>query len=500
MKHLLCTAAVCLGLAAVPQSARISADPWFEISSPSFRFWAEANDGATRTLVWQLEQIRHVAKSLWPWLKVDLPKSLVVLAVKDEPAMRMLAPQYWEVKDGVRPASVWVSAPDQHYLAIRTNIRIRDDVMVNPHITAYFSYASLVFSSSFTKRQPPWLQHGLASVLSNTLVRQDDVVVGAAIPWHLETLRGKRVPLRQLLTVTSSSLQTGKADDRRYFDAQSWAFVHYLMFGDEGARAAKLNAFVASLERGDPADAAFAAAIGAIDDHEQTFMTYVHRNLYSAVRIKADLSVDRDRFPARQMSLSESAVAKACFHVAMRRPAEARALIDEAAKADPASPGPVVAEALMLDHGGNRDAARIAYTRGIELGTTNAYALYRAAILSRRGADARAMVQVEKNLAKAVEVSPSFAAAHAALAEVRADLQRPQSTIVSHMHKAVALEPANPWHRLAAARVLARLNAPEEARKAAQSALERASEDASVRTEAERILALLKATGGSHQP
>jgi predicted Zn-dependent protease len=68
------------------------------------------------------------------------------------------------------------------------------------------------------------------------------------------------------------------------------------------------------------------------------------------------------------------------------------------------------------------------------------------------------------------------------------------------MHKAVALEPANPWHRLAAARVLARLNAPEEARKAAQSALERASEDASVRTEAERILALLKAPGGSHQP
>jgi Tfp pilus assembly protein PilF len=125
--------------------------------------------------------------------------------------------------------------------------------------------------------------------------------------------------------------------------------------------------------------------------------------------------------------------------------------------------------------------------------------LYRAAILSWRGAHPGTLGQVEKNLAKAVELGPSFAAAHAALAEIRTHLQRPQSTIVSHMQKAVALEPANPWHRLVAARVLARLNVPEEARKAAQSAIERAPGNATVRAEAERVLELLKATGGSQR-
>ena len=109
-------------------------------------------------------------------MKVDLPKPLVVLAVKNEGGMRAIAPQYWEVKDGVRPASVWVSAPDQHYLAIRTNLSTRDDVMVNPHISAYFSYANLVLAASFGSRPPAWLSRGLSGVLSNTLVRQDDVV------------------------------------------------------------------------------------------------------------------------------------------------------------------------------------------------------------------------------------------------------------------------------------------------------------------------------------
>jgi len=136
----------------------------------------------------------------------------------------------------------------------------------------------------------------------------------------------------------------------------------------------------------------------------------------------------------------------------------------------------------------------------VELGTTNPYALYRAAILSWRGADESTMAQVEKQLTKAVEVNPLFAAAHAALAEVRAELQRPQSTIVTHMHKAVSLEPSSPWHRLAAARVLARLNAIDDARKAAESALALADDNASVRREAERILGMLKARSGREHP
>lgn len=476
----------------VPHPVHAQSEKWFEIESPNFTVWANANDGSTRTLVWQLEQIRNVAKNLWPWMKVDLPRPLAIIALKDERSMRALAPKYWEVRGGVRPSSVWVSAPDAHYIAIRTDLNQRDDVMVNPHTSAYFSYANLVFTSSFAGTLPLWLSRGLSGVVSNTLVRERDVVVGAVIPWHLERLRERRLPLRQMLATTRDSPEFRSENGLQYFDAQSWAFVHYLMFGEKGVHAPKLNAFVAALDRGDAPEAAFTAAIGSIDDYERAFSNYVNRSLYPAVRVNADMGVDRARFPARQMTASEGALARASFHVAMRTTAEARAAIDEAAKSDPNSAGVSALEALMLDQEGNRDAAMAAYSRAIERGTTNPYALYRWAVLNWNGSDAPPLEAMEKHLARAVELNPNFAAAHASLAEVRVVLKRPQSVIVPPMQKAVALEPSNPWHRLAAARVLTRLNARDEARKAAESAMRLADDDARARQEAERILSMLR--------
>lgn len=494
MKHAFLTALVCLALGSSPLGREsAAADNWFEIKSANFTVWANANDGNTRTVIWQLEQMRHVAKHLWPWMKVDLPKPLVILAVKDEQSLRALVPQYWEVKGGVRPGSVWVTAPDQNYIAIRTDMRSRDDVMVNPHTSVYFSYANLVMTSSFEHLLPLWVSRGLSGVLSNTLVRQDDVVVGAVIPWHLEQLRRRRMPLKQMLAADRTWPGFGKSAEMEQFDAQSWAFVHFLMFSDRGVHAPKLNAFASAIAAGQPADSAFAASIGNVDEYEHAFTNYVNRNLYSAGRFKVDVGVDRERFPARPMTPAESAIARASFHVAMRRTAEARALLDEALKLEPKAAGAFAVDGLMLDQGGNAEGARAAYARAVELGTTNTFALYRWAMLEWRAGGPSSMEPVEQALARAVELNPLYAAAHAALAEARAVLKRPSPSIVTHMHKAVALEPSSPWHRLTGARVLIRLNTPDEARKAAESALKLADDDPSVRAEAERILAFLRA-------
>lgn len=490
MRHLILAAAACALTAPAP--ARAAAADWHELKTGHFTIWAEADDGATRTLAWQLEQVRHVATTLWPWMKVDLPKPLVVIAVRNEAGMRAIAPRYWEVKNGVRPASVWVSAPDHHYLAIRTDLRSRDDVMVNPHTSAYFSYANLVLASTFGPRAPAWLLRGLAGVLSNTLVREDDLVVGAAIPWHLETLRARPQPLKGILGDTAGGVRTRTDEGLRQFDAQAWAFVHYLMFSEEGRNAPKLNAFVGRIEQGQPADEAFAVAIGDIGAYERAFANYVNRSLFSAARIGLDVNLDRARFPARKMAPVETAVAKASFHVALGRTVEARALIDQASALDPSSPLPVALEALMLERGGNVEGANAAYEKAVTLGTRNGYVLYRAAMLKRRGAGRDGLPDVESRLAKAVEVNPLFASAHAALAEVRAELARPQASIVPHMQKAVALEPSSPWHRIVAARILGRLGALAEARSAAESALKLADDDAAAKAEADRLLARFK--------
>ena len=216
-----------------------SADsPWIQMKSAHFEVISNASEGSTRSVTWQLEQIRAVISALWPWARVDLAQPLSVIAVKDENSMQALAPAFWERKTDVRPASVSVGGANRPYLAIRADLRGDDRALLNPYITAYQSYATLVIQASMAHPFPLWLSRGLSGVISNTIVRENAISIGPAIPWHLQRLRGgSRLPLSDVLAVTYSSAELSDGERLNRFDAQSWALVHFLMFGNEGSAA-----------------------------------------------------------------------------------------------------------------------------------------------------------------------------------------------------------------------------------------------------------------------
>ena len=101
-------------LAAWAGGGLIAADQWIEMKSAHFTVVSNAGERNTRRLVWQLEQVRSATAALFSWARPDLNKPLSVIALKDENSMRALAPQYWEERRSIRPASVWVTGPDQH--------------------------------------------------------------------------------------------------------------------------------------------------------------------------------------------------------------------------------------------------------------------------------------------------------------------------------------------------------------------------------------------------
>lgn len=474
--------------------ARAAADTWYEIKSPHFTVWSDANDGNTRTLVWQLEQVRSAVKALYPWVRVDLGKPMRVLAVRREQGMKQLVPRYWEMEGSVRPHSVWVTGADQHYIAIRSDVRGDNRAMVNPHTSVYFSYLHLVIGSSFARPLPMWFARGLAGVLSNTIVQDNQIFLGPPIPWHLELLRDRRrLPLRQLVGLERGSPEVPSNEELQRFDAQSWAFVHLLMFGDGGAHQARLNRFAALINAGHAPDVAFEEAIGRPEDYEASFNNYFNRSVFSSLKARVDAEVTRERFEARALTPAEASGGLALFHVAMGRVSDARAMIVEARKLNPKSPDAVLAEALMLDRAGSAADARAAYDQALALGSANPYAHYRAAIM-RWGPNTplEALQQMDANLARAVALNPLFAAAHASLADVRSALERPSVDVVPHFVRAIELEPSNVWHRLAAARSLIRLKMLGDARKALDAAVELAGDDASARAEAKRLLELLE--------
>jgi hypothetical protein len=434
-----------------------SADPpWILMKSAHFEVISNASEGSTRNVTWQLEQIRAVVSALWPWARVDLTQPLGVIAVRDENSMRALAPEFWERKADVRPASVWVGAANRPYLAIRADLRGDDRTLLNPYITAYHSYAALVIQSSMAHPFPIWLSRGLAGVISNTIVRENAISIGPAIPWHLQRLRGgSRLPLSEVLAVTYNSAELGDADRLNRFDAQSWALVHYLMFGNEGQRRSQLDRLMALINGGEDPAAALKETIGNIQDLEGPLKVYVEQVLFPMMKASADLSVKREAFAVRPMPPTESRSARAAFHVAMRRPVEARTLIDEARKADPSAPWSYSAEGLLFDRDDKPEEARKAFAAATERESTDAYTYYRLARLELRGnPDRDRLTQVEQHAKRATELNNRFASAYSLLAEARSALDPKTDGATPLVRRAIALEPLEPGHRLAGARVL----------------------------------------------
>jgi hypothetical protein len=487
---------LCLFLAA--PAAASAADQWNELKTAHFTVMSNASDGSTRALAWQLEQVRSTTRTLWSWAKVDLNKPLMVIAAKDENTLRALAPAFWEGRGRSRPASVWVSGPDRHYLAIRTNLDVESQGNINPHITAYFSYINLVMMQSLSADLPLWLSRGLTGVLSNTLIKDDHIILGAPIPWHLEALRDRpRTMLPKLLTLTRQSPALSREEGAESFDAQTWAFVHFLMFGDQGARADKLNEFAQAVSAGKDAAAAFREALGTPESFEASFRTYFERQMFPVRRINIDLTVEREKLPIARMPPAESAATRALFHVAMQRPAEARAAIAEARALDAKAPGSHEAEGLLLDRENKDSDAKLALAKAVEAGSTSSYTLYRLASLTwSPGADQDTLKQIEGYLAKATALNARDAHAYSWLGEIRAVLGvgEPAGLVL----RAITLEPDEAVHRLRAAFVLARLRRFDEAAAQARAGQTLARTD-SERNRAQQLLDMIakaKAAGG----
>jgi tetratricopeptide (TPR) repeat protein len=445
---------------------------WSEINTGHFTVWSSADDGSARTLAWQFEQIRSVVKTMWPWAQVDLTKPMLIFVVKDEAAMKTMVPEFWERRGATHPASVWVTGRDRHYMVIRADVRGQDTDVLNPHTTAYYGYTNLVLEESFDHELPLWFSRGLSGVLSNTIIHDTTVKVGPPIPWHLAALRAeRRFHLARLLKVDRKSPEYLQGGQLETFDAEAWAFVHMLMFGNDGAYRPKLDTFMRMMRAGKEPEAAFAETFGDPAQYEMPFVTYITRAIYSYARGETDSAVKREKFALRPLGVAESAAGRAAFQVAMGREAEARALIAAGRQADPNEPGTYVAEGLLFDRAGDPDQAQAAFARAVTLDSKDFYAHYRlGSLLWRSPVSGTALREIEAHYSHAIALNTRSADAYSAVAEARSAQGRPEEDTVPFVLRAVSLEPAAAYHHVVAAKVYLRANKLDEAEREVRKA------------------------------
>lgn len=454
-------AVIALATTALPAQAQRA---WLEVSGPHVTVVSDAGEAQARHVAWQFEQVREALARMFPWVRVDGPVPLLVIGARNEASMRALAPEFWERGTASSLVSVSQRGRDRNFVLVRADVRGDDREGVNPWQSAYWAYTATALRETDTAL-PAWLVRGLSSVLSNTLVRDAEVQVGRVLPQHLQQLRTRsRRPLKDL--VGEAFGRDPSLDELEALDAQAWAFVHFLAFGEKGAHAKLLDAYVnAVLSGADPATS-LASTVGDVSRFETPFAGYLERGIYGYARVEIAARITREGFAVREVPAGESAAVRAAFRVAMQRPADARVLLAEADKAGPEGIGDEV-RALLAEAEGAGEIAPL-FERAVARPTATWYAPFRlATLLPTTGTEA--LERIEPLLAQATARNPQADGAWAFLAEVQAALGRGEVALEA-VQRAIRLRPASSPYRVSLARVLQRLDRLPEALKAAGSA------------------------------
>ncbi len=455
-------------LVSVWTSAPSAARSWVSASGPHFAVLSDINEKTARDWVLQLEALRLAVGTVFPWAHVDLDKPVAVFVVADGGGFNTLVPQFAE--RGIQNApSLLINGPDRYYLAVRADLRGQNKVGINPYQGAYGSYLANVFQGALRGNVPPWLSWGLTRVMSNTLVTASGIEVGRLPPTRLRRMQsGFRMPLKDMLALPG--IAGLGPDEWTSFDAEATTFIHYLMFGEDRARRPQLDRFIAELLDGNSAAMVFDNIFGDLGALARGYQSYYVRTLIPYERLELDLKGAAAAITARDLSAAEVAAARASFLNAESRPVDARAQIQSAHDADPALAAAYDAEGVLWDRARNAEQARAAFTRAIELGSTQFFTYYRLATMAPGGPPSRErLAQRTAWLQRAAQLNPAFPPALHALANLTLTAGR-RDEAVQIAERAVKIDQRRVDSRMMLARILWSVGRKNDARSAARAA------------------------------
>ncbi len=452
---------------------------WTEVRSPNFIVVTDAGEKQGRRVAEQFEQFRDTFRRALPRARVDMGKPLIILATKNEKGLRELLPEYWERKGGVRPAGVFLSGDEKLYVALRTDVYGE-----SPYGIIYHEYVHALVDLNF-ETIPLWLNEGLAEFYANTVLASKQVGLGRPDTNSILLLQQEKLlPFEVLFAADHDSPHYNERNRASIFYAQSWALVHYLTFADWKAENPRLSQYMAHLlNKVEPVEAA-RQAFGDLKALEKQLSSYVRRGEFSYLKGKASGDIDEKSFPMRALTQAESAAVRGDFHARRNRSAEARALLEEALRLEPANAQAHESLGVLELRQNNMDAAMVWFDKAAQLDSRSYLTQYFAAMLTvRKGLGSGHTSAAEARLLRAIELNPQFAPAHSTLANLYQFRDETLAQALHHAKRAAELEPGEQMHRINVGNVLLRMKRADEALALAHSAM------ASAKSERDRFAA-----------
>lgn len=244
MKQRTARAFIALSLVLFTAYAVAAKETWTSIKSKNFTVVGNAGEGEMRKVTLRLEQFRQAVSRLFSNAKIETRVPTTVVIFKSHGSFKPFKPKY-KGKTRENVGGYFINGGDMNYIVLTTETHPG----TSPYEIIFHEYEHFILANNM-RRAPAWLHEGLAEFVSTLETSDNDqkVRLGTPIAHHVYALRQNNpIPLKTFFTVDHLSPQYNENDKVGIFYAQSWALIHYLMLGNDGARRPQLTRFINGL-------------------------------------------------------------------------------------------------------------------------------------------------------------------------------------------------------------------------------------------------------------
>ncbi len=462
------TAGLLWALVSAPVNAA-AAESWHEVKLPGefFTVVTEAGEKEGVRVLFQLAQFDKSLKQRFPWIR--LPQGadphLLIFATPDAALVASLAPDA-EVGAPRDPgSSYWASDWERtftHVGAVRTGSKEPADSEPSPYRGYLKGRAAYLVGRSLDEATPAWLVRGLVSFLSDTWIKDKEMLAGRMTAQLKEA--GTAPP------PAADFFGEGRGRDSK-FDAQAGLFIHYLLVGERGRNARSLDVLLQSYSARATAAAA-AGALGRITSLYPGFAKHLAAKKLAPLKLPLAPSVTPAAFGVKPLPLADALLRRATVYQTLNRPVDTRTVLRQVKLADPSLARPHEIEAFLFDAEQRTTESKLAIEAAIERGSQNPHLRYRLAQLQWAPKMTKAALEPVRALLEfAHQNLPMDFKAAAYLAEVESDLGLAEPAM-DHAQKAAAMAPSDVYALMALARAQWNSRQPDPALATARLALD----------------------------
>ncbi|HVG38560.1 MAG TPA: tetratricopeptide repeat protein [Pyrinomonadaceae bacterium] len=468
-------------------------DNWTRVRSKNFTLVGNASEKEIRRVGTKLEQFHDVFSRLMTKavLKSSVPTTVIVF--KSDGSYKPFKPLYQG-----KPASVagyFQSGEDVNYITLTT-----ESSAENPYRIIFHEYTHLLINNN-VQTPPVWFNEGLAEYYSTFDVSDDDkkAFLGRVVANHVLLLRQKFIPLSALFSVDHRSPLYNERDKQSIFYAQSWAVMHYLLLGNNGARREQLSAYLTNIARGVPVEQAFTQSMQTdFRSFEKELREYVSRTTYPAQTATFANKLEFDaEMSAEPITEADSLAYLGDLLLHINRPEDAVVRLEQALAANPDQAMAHASLGMALMRQKKFAPAREHLARAAALDSQNHLVhYYYAYVLSREGMDDNGLVQtypgttaekMRAELKKAIELRPDFPESYHLLSFINLVTEEQFDESIAMIRKASALAPGREQYSLVLGQLYLRKREPKAARQIFEQ-LARSSPEPSTRDFATAML------------